>query len=79
MYGEPMDNQIIDKDGSQGIAFNNKTVPSDQCEFIAFLLPSCQFATYMSVSMSWTDMAFCFMAAASNHHMDDLGCTCTPF
>jgi hypothetical protein len=29
--------------------------------------------------MSWTDMAFCFMAAASNHHMDDLGCTCTPF
>jgi hypothetical protein len=35
------------------------------------LLQSCQIAAYMKVSMSWPDMAFCFMLGASHHHKDD--------
>jgi hypothetical protein len=35
-----------------------------------FLLPSCQIDAYMKVSMSWPDMAFCFMPGASHHHKD---------
>jgi hypothetical protein len=31
----------------------------------------------MKVSMSWPDMAFCFMPGASHHHRDVVGCTGT--
>jgi TRAP-type mannitol/chloroaromatic compound transport system permease small subunit len=47
--------------------------------FLLFLLPSCQIDVYMKVSMSWPDMAFCFMPGASHHHKDDVGYTGTQF
>jgi hypothetical protein len=54
---------------------HSKTWPSPRLSFFEktlFLLPSCQIAAYMKVSMSWPDMAFCFMLGASHHHKDDV-------
>jgi hypothetical protein len=52
---------------------------NSKVQWSTFLLLSCQIVAYMKVSMSWPDMAFCFMPGASHHHKDDVGCTGTPF
>jgi hypothetical protein len=49
------------------------------CICAPFLLPSFQIDAYIKVSMSWPDMAFCFMPGASHHHKNDVGCTGTQF